>query len=130
MGILKDRLNREGKGELAEWLTEPKGAPDHRRRPPGLRDVPARDRRAAAPRQQFEIVKPLCQQIAREGIWPADCWFSATSGVEMRDRIAYDHHQVRLVLESSDRGKPFRFSILVLDVFSGPVDRPSAAPKR
>ena len=82
------------------------------------------------PREQFEIVKPLCQQIAREGIWPADCWFSATSGVETRDRIAYDHHQVRLVLEGSDRGKPFRFSILVLDVFSGPVDRPSAAPKR
>ena len=46
VGILKDRLNREGKGELAEWLTEPE-ARGPSRRPPGLRDLPARDRRAA-----------------------------------------------------------------------------------
>jgi RNA polymerase sigma factor (sigma-70 family) len=121
VGILKDKLNREGKSELAEWLTAPKARRTIRA---GLQAYESYLRRVGEPqllREQFEIVKPLCLQIADDGSWPADCSFSATSKVETRDGIAYDHHQVHLVLEGTDRGKPFPFGILVLDVFSGPV---------
>ena len=78
------------------------------------------------PRQQFEIAKPICRQIVEQGTWPADCWFTASTTIETRDGITYDHHQVRLALENPDQGKPFQFSILVLDVFSGPVDKHSS----
>ena len=78
------------------------------------------------PREQFEIARPICRQIAEEGTWPANCWFSGTSAVETRDGITYDHHQVRLVVEALDRGKPSTFSLLVLDVFHGPVEMTSS----
>ena len=77
------------------------------------------------PRRQFEVVKPIFAQLASAGTWPAGGWFSASSSTETRDRITYDRHQVRLDLEAVDRDKPFRFSLLILDVFSGPVEEPS-----
>lgn len=125
VGILKDKLKREGKSEIADWLTEPKARRAVRA---GLQTFETYLRRVGEPelpRRQFEIVKPLFQQIAQDGTWPADGWFTASSSVETRDRITYDRYQVHLDLEAMERGKPFRFGMLVLDVFSGPVEEPS-----
>jgi RNA polymerase sigma factor (sigma-70 family) len=123
VGILKDKLKREGKSELGEWLTEPKARRTIRA---GLEAYESYLRQVGEPelaREQFEIVRPLCLKIAEDGSWPADCSFSANSKVETRDGITYDRYQVHLVLEGADRGRPFQFSILVLDLFSGPVQK-------
>ena len=130
MGILKDTLKREGKSELAEWLSEPAVRRTIRA---GLKTYETFLRQVGEPelaRQQFEIAKPVCRQIADEGIWPADSWFQAQSNVQRREGITYDHHQVRLVLERMHRGKPFPFTLLVLDVFYGPVEGPSPVQPR
>jgi len=125
VGILKDKLKREGKTEIADWLTEPKARRAIRA---GLQTYETYLRRVGEPelpRRDFEIVKPIYKQLASAGTWPAYGWFTASSGVETRDLITYDRHQVRLDLEALDRGKPFRFSMLILDVFSGPVEEHS-----
>jgi RNA polymerase sigma factor (sigma-70 family) len=130
VGILKDTLKREGKSELAEWLSEPAVRRTIRA---GLKTYETFLRQVGEPelaRQQFEIAKPVCRQIADEGIWPADSWFQAQSNVQRREGITYDHHQVRLVLERMHRGKPFPFTLLVLDVFYGPVEGPSPVQPR
>jgi RNA polymerase sigma factor (sigma-70 family) len=130
IGILKDRLKREGKSELAEWLIESRA---RRTIVAGLHAYETYLREIGdppLPREQFEIAKPICRQIAEEGPWPPNCWLSTTSVVETRDGITYDHHQVRLVLEPLDRGKPFHFSLLVLDLFYGPVERTSSIRAR
>ena len=77
------------------------------------------------PRRQFEIVKPLYKQIAQDGIWPAGFWFSTSFRVETRDRVGYDRYEIRLNHEAADQGKPFSFSMLVLDLLIGPVEEPS-----
>jgi hypothetical protein len=130
VGILKYRLNREGKSELAEWLSEAKARRTIRA---GLQNYETYLRRSGEPeneRARFEIARPVFEQIAEQGTWPVDCWFSTSSSVETRDRIGYDHHQVHLNLEGLDRGHPFQLSILILDLFSGPVDAQPAARSR
>jgi RNA polymerase sigma factor (sigma-70 family) len=127
VGILRDKLNREGKSELAEWLSEAKARRTIRA---GLEAYENYLRRSGEPqesRAQFEIARPVFEQIAEQGTWPADCWFSSTSSVETRDRIGYDHYQVHLNLEGLDQGKPFQLSVLILDLLSGPVDVQPAA---
>ena len=124
VGILKDKLNREGKSELAGMVESSQGS--------GGQSMPA-----------FRLTRPTCDEIGepplprgavrdRQAHLPADrpggnlaggLLVLPTSGVETRDGITYDHHRVRLVLEALDRGKPFHFSLLVLDVFYGPVER-------
>ncbi len=121
VGILKDKLRREGKTEIADWLTEPKARRAIRA---GLLTYETYLRRVGEPelpRRQFEIVKPIYEHLASAGTWPADGWFTVYSGVETREGVTYDRYQVRLHLEAQDQGKPFRFSTLILDVFSGPV---------
>jgi hypothetical protein len=130
VGILRDRLNREGKSELAEWLSQAKIRKTIRA---GMDAYETYLRRSGEPqesRARFEIARPVFEQIAGQGTWPADCWFSTSSSVETRDRIGYDHHQVHLNLEGLDRGHPFQLSILILDIFSGPVDAQPAARSR
>jgi len=125
VGILKDRLRREGKSEIAEWITEPKARRAIRA---GLGTYETYLRRVGEPdlpRRQFEIVKPIYEQLVSAGTWPAYGWFTASFSVETRDQITYDRHQVRLDLEALDLGQPFRFSMLILDVFSGPVEEPA-----
>jgi RNA polymerase sigma factor (sigma-70 family) len=122
VGMLKDKLKREGKSEIAVWLTVPKARGAIRA---GLRTYENYLRRIGdpeAPRRQFEIVKPLFEQLASAGSWPAAGWFAATSSVETRDRITYDRYQVRLELEAMDRDIAFHFSMLILDVLTGPVE--------
>ena len=130
VGILKVRLNREGKSELAEWLTEQRA---RRAIHAGLQTYETFLRRVGEPeipREQFEIIRPACAQMVRDGTWPADCWFSTTFGVETRNGINYDHHQVNLNLHGEDRGKSFSMKLLILDIFSGPVERRSDAEVR
>jgi hypothetical protein len=125
VGILKDKLKREGKSEIADWLTESKARKAIRA---GLQTFETYLRRVGepeVPRRQFEIVKPIYEQLASAGTWPAYGWFTTSFGVETRDRIAYDRYQVRLNLEALDQDKPFHFSMLILDVFSGPVEETS-----
>ncbi len=125
VGILKDKLKRERKSEIADWLTESKTRKAIRA---GLRTYETYLRRVGEPearRRQFEIVKPFYEQLASAGTWPTYGWFTATFGVEKRDRITYDRHQVRLDLEALDRDKPFHFSMLIMDIFSGPVEEPA-----
>ncbi len=125
VGILKDKLKREGKSEIADWLTVPKARRAIRA---GLQTYEIYLRRVGEPevqRRQFEVVKPIFAQLASAGTWPAGGWFSASSSTETRDRITYDRHQVRLDLEAVDRDNRFHFSLLILDVFSGPVEEPS-----
>ena len=114
---------------FAELLTEPKARQTIRA---GLSNYENYLRRAGEPqtqRDQFEIVRPALEQIALHGSWPADCWFTTTDRLEARDEITYDHFQVNLNIESLDRGKPFVFSVLMLDVISGPVESgPTPAP--
>jgi hypothetical protein len=130
VGILRDKLNREGKAELSDWLSEAKARRAIRA---GLQAYETHLRRSGEPQEErvrFEILRPVFEQIAEQGTWPADCWFSSTSSVETRDRISYDRHQVHLNVEGLDRGSPFHLSILVLDLFSGPVTAPPALRTR
>ncbi len=125
VGILKDRLRREGKSEIADWLTESKARKAIRA---GLQAYETYLRRVGEPelpRRQFEIVKPIYEQLATVGTWPAYSWFTTHFGVEMRDQITYDRHQVRLELEALDGDKPFHFRMITLDLFIGPVEEPS-----
>jgi hypothetical protein len=127
VGILRDKLNREGKQELAEWLSEAKARRSIRA---GLQAYEAYLRRSGEPqepRARFEILRPVYEQIAQQGAWPGDCWFSSTSDVETRERILYEHHKICLNVEGTDRGNLFQLSILILDIFSGPVDAQPAA---
>ncbi len=122
VGILRDQLRREGKSALAAWLGE-----DRTRQSieAGLRLYETYLRRVGEPqpaRRQFEIVKADYEQIARHGTWPVRFWFSADERQETRDGITYDHYEIRLNHEAVDEGKPFPFSLLVLDLLSGPVD--------
>jgi RNA polymerase sigma factor (sigma-70 family) len=130
VGILRDKLNREGKSELAEWLGEAKARRAIRA---GLQTYETYLRRSGEPQQErsrFEILRPVFEQIADKGTWPAECWFTSSSSVETRDRIVYDHSQVLLNLEGLDRDSPFQLSILILDLFSGPVDAQPPATTR
>jgi hypothetical protein len=125
VGILKDKLKREGKIEIAEWLTEPKARRAIRA---GLQPYETYLRQVGEPelpRRQFEIVKPIYEQVASAGTWLADGWFTVYSGVETREGVTYDRYQIRLHLEALDQGKPFRFSMLIMDVLSGPVEEHS-----
>jgi hypothetical protein len=122
LGILKSSLNRGEQSVLAGLLTESKARQTVRA---GLANYENYLRRAGEPqaqRDQFEIVRPALEQIALHGSWPADCWFTTTDRLEARDEITYDHLQVNLNIESLDRGKSFVFTVLMLDVFSGPVE--------
>lgn len=125
VGILKDKLKREGKSELAGWLNEQQGRKAIRA---GLQTYEFHLRRVGEPeleRRQFEIVKPLYEQIARHGMWPAGFWFSTSFRIETRDQVAYDRYEIRLNHEAMDQGKPFCFSMLILDLFIGPVEESS-----
>jgi hypothetical protein len=130
IGILKDQLNREGKSVLADLLTEARARQTIRA---GLSHYEDYLRRAGEPqtqRDQFQILKPALEQIALDGSWPADSWFTTNDGLETRDGVAYDHFQVNLNIEALERGKPFVFSVLMLDVFNGPVEAsPTREPK-
>jgi hypothetical protein len=122
LGILKDHLSHDDKRLYAEFLTEERARKTIRS---GLANYENYLRRAGEPqaqRDQFEIVRPTLEQIAVQGSWPADCWFTTTDRLEARDGITYDHLQVNLNIESLERGKPFVFTVLMLDVFSGPVE--------
>jgi hypothetical protein len=122
LGTLKDRLNHEDKRVLAELLSESRARQTIRA---GLANYENYLRRAGEPqtqRDQFEIVRPALEQIALHGSWPADCWFTTSDRLEARDEITYDHLRVNLNIESLDQGKPFTFTVLMLDVFSGPVE--------
>ena len=133
VGILKDKLNREGKSDIGNWLTVPKARGAIRT---GLRTYENYLRRVGEPevsRRQFEIVKPIFEQLVSTGSWPDGGWFAGSSTVETRDRIAYDRYQVRLKLEAMDKENAFRFSMLILDVLTGPVEeasRPTALDDR
>ena len=125
VGILKEKLKREGKSELAGWLNEQQGRKAIRA---GLQTYEFHLRRVGEPeleRRQFEIVKPLYEQIARHGTWPAGFWFSTSFRIETRDQVAYDRYEIRLNHEAMDQGKPFCFSMLILDLFIGPVEESS-----
>jgi RNA polymerase sigma factor (sigma-70 family) len=128
MGILTDKLNHEGKSELAGLLSEQQARQSIRA---VLRGYELHLRRVGEPqtqRDQFQLAKPLLEQIAFDGTWPADCWFSTSSGIEARDGISYDRFRVMLNVEAMDREKPSTFSVLILDVFAGPVE-PVPAPE-
>jgi RNA polymerase sigma factor (sigma-70 family) len=122
LGILKDQLNHEGQSVFAGLLTEAK---NRRTIAAGLSQYENYLRRTGEPqtqRDQFQIVKPALEQIAQTGVWPQDCWFTMHHEIEARNEITYDHLQVNLNIESLDHGKPFVFTVLMLDVFSGPVE--------
>jgi RNA polymerase sigma factor (sigma-70 family) len=122
VGILKDKLKREGKSEIGDWLTVPKA---RKAIHAGLRTYEKYLRRVGepeVPRRQFEIVKPIFEQLVSTGSWPSSGWFAASSSTETRDRITYDRYQVRLELEAMDKDNAFRFSMLILDVLTGPVE--------
>ena len=65
------------------------------------------------------------QADRQDGIWPAGFWFSTSFRVETRNRVGYDRYEIRLNHEAADQGKPFTFSMLVLDLLIGPVEEPS-----
>ena len=75
-------MKREGKSEIADWLTESRTRKAIRA---GLRTYETYLRRVGEPevlRRQFEIVKPFYEQLASAGTWPTYGWFTATFGVE------------------------------------------------
>jgi RNA polymerase sigma factor (sigma-70 family) len=127
LGILNDALRREGNAEMGAWLSEPSV---RRTIASSLRVYETALRRIGEPqaqRAQFAIVRPIYERIARDGTWPADCWFSTSSSVETRDGITYEHRQVHLNVQAADGGRPFTFQTLVLDLYRGPIEPNDAA---
>jgi RNA polymerase sigma factor (sigma-70 family) len=122
LGILKDQLRHDDQRVFAGLLTDSRARQTIRAGLSNYENYLRRSGEPQAQRDQFEIVKPALEQIALQGSWPADCWFTTTDRLEAREEITYDHLQVNLNIESLDHGKPFTFTVLMLDVFSGPVE--------
>ena len=125
VGILKDKLKREGKTEIAEWLTEPKARRAIRA---GLQTYETYLRRVGEPeipRRQFEIVKPSSSCWPRQEPGPQAAGSPRTPASKHATRSPTIATRSALSWKAIDRDNPFRFSMLILDVFSGPVEVPS-----